>query len=157
MLRMMLILLSALLPFSAAAQSLEGSWALRLDGAIIFRFDLMRQGDGWSGDWARPDSFASDGERFTSLSGPTEIVNAGEGRAIGAWAELTFPDDRPGAVPDVFRFNLTGRDRVEMIYVGTGLAPYILERVAADTPLGPWEAGKVYRRSEGAAMPAASL
>lgn len=146
MLRIAFILISVLLAFPAAAQSLEGSWALRLDGAIIFRFDLDREPNGWSGEWARPGSFASDGERFANLSGPTETIDASEGHEIGAWAELTFPDNRPGAVPDVFRFNLIGADRAEMIYVGTGLAPYTLERVAAGSPLGPWESGKVYRR-----------
>lgn len=147
MVRTIVLALLLLLPVQAAAQTLEGSWALRIDGAIIFRFDLARDGEGWKGSWARPGSFASDGERFANLSGPTETIKAVEGREIGAWAELTFPDDRPSAVPDVFRFNLLGPDRVELIYTGTGLAPYVLERVAADALLGPWEQGKIYRRA----------
>lgn len=172
MLRKFLVLLLLLVPVPAMAQSfeqsfedlsqgqsvedhsLEGSWALRLDGAIIFRFDLADNGDGWSGVWSRPTSFASDGNRFGDLRGPTETVDSSETRTIGDWVELTFPDNRPGAVPDIFRFRLMEPDRVEMIYTETGLAPYTLERVAEDALLGPWEAGKVYAR-EGA-TPAAS-
>ena len=152
---LVLLLLLLLLPAPAVAQpsdsrSLEGSWALRLDGAIIFRFDLVEDGEGWSGTWSRPTSFASDGNRFGNLTGPTETVEASETREIGGWVELTFPDNRPGAVPDIFRFRLMDPDSVEMIYVDTGLAPYTLERVAPDALLGPWERGKVYAR-EGAA------
>jgi hypothetical protein len=39
---------------SLAVQMLAGSWALRVDGAIVFRFDLVSDGSGWSGSWARP-------------------------------------------------------------------------------------------------------
>lgn len=138
--------LLVLVPSPAWAQSLAGSWALRAEGAVIFRFDLEREGDGWNGRWTRPESFASDGERFGSLEG-SETLEASEARAIGDWAELTFADDRPGAVPDVFRFHLLGPDRAEMIYVGTGLPPYTLERVAEDALLGPWQPGEVYSRA----------
>lgn len=154
MIARLLILLLVLLPAPAIAQSregqsLEGSWAMRIDGAIIFRFDLANEGERWSGTWSRPTSFASDGNRFGNLKGPTEMVESSETRTIGEWVELTFPDNRPGAVPDIFRFRLMEPDRVEMIYVETGLAPYTLERVAEDALLGPWESGKVYAR-EGA-------
>lgn len=180
MLRRFLILLLVLLPAPAMAQSfeqsfadlaperqsreerslegqqLEGSWALRIDGAIIFRFDLAESGEGWSGVWSRPTSFASDGNRFGNLTGPTDRVDSSETRTIGEWIELTFPDERPGAVPDIFRFRQTEPDRVEMIYVDTGLAPYTLERVAEDALLGPWEAGKVYARDGAPPAPSAS-
>ena len=127
----------AALPSIAPAQagSLEGSWALRLDGAILFKFDLEREGAGWRGSWTRPRSFASDGDRFSHPVGAVTLVTE-KGGTIGEWAELTFDDKRPGAVPDVFRFHLVGRDRAELIYAGTGLAPYTLERVAKDVLLG---------------------
>lgn len=159
MIRPLLLAFAALIPVPAAAQSstqpavrapavaegLEGSWALRLGGAIIFRFDIERDGAGWRGSWTRPRSFASDGDRFSNLTGATTIKSE-KGSTIGEWAELTFADDRPGAVADVFRFHLQGADEAELIYVGTGLAPYTLQRVAADALLGPFEEGKVYRR-----------
>lgn len=132
---------------SREAGSLEGSWALRLDGAIIFRFDLAESGEGWSGTWSRPRSFASDGNRFANLRGPAEEIESAKSRALGNWIELTFADERPGAVPDIFRFQLLEPDRVEMIYAETGLAPYTLERVAPDALLGPWESGHVYARA----------
>jgi hypothetical protein len=160
--RLLLVLALVLLPAPLAAQgakdaakpTLAGSWALRLDGSIIFRFDLKRSNGGWSGSWSRPHSFASDGDRFSNLKGPTTWVDSSEGRDIGEWAEVTFPDERPGAVPDVFRFHLIAPDKVEMIYVDTGLAPYTLERVEPDSLLGPWDPEKVYSRA-GAAPPQA--
>jgi len=154
MIRRVILLLFAVLgltlaPGSVSAQrdssSLEGSWALRLDGAIVFRFDLARDGAGWSGRWTRPRSFATDGNRFSHLVGATTL-KAEKGGTIGEWAELTFADNRPGAVPDVFRFRLVGKDKAELIYAGTGLAPYTLDRVAGDALLGPFEEGKIYRR-----------
>jgi hypothetical protein len=140
------------LPIPAIAQDLAGSWALRIEGTTIFRFDLEPAGDNWKGNWSKPRSFASDGDSFARLSGPPVLVAAGEGRAIGEWAELTFPDPRPGAVPDIFRFRLLDKDRAEMIYVDTGLAPFQLVRVPVGAQLGPWEAGKIYRRP-GAPIP----
>lgn len=132
---------------SLATQMLAGSWALRVDGAIMFRFDLARSGEGWSGTWVKPKSFATDGAIFAELSGPPTEQKSQSGRAIGEWAELSFGDARPGAIPDVFRFRLTAPDRAEMLYTDTGQAPYVLERVDAGTTLGPWGAGRVYRRA----------
>lgn len=146
MLLRFLALLLLLLPLPAAAQDLAGSWALRIEGTTIFRFDLEPAGESWKGSWMKPRSFASDGDSFARLSGPPVQVTAGGGRTIGEWAELTFPDPRPGAVPDIFRFRLLDKDRVEMIYAETGLAPFELVRVPAAAQLGPWEAGKIYRR-----------
>src|SRR5688572_3415193 len=120
-------------PSSFAAQMLAGSWALRVEGTVVFRFDLVRSGTGWSGTWAKPKSFATDGAIFAELSGPPGEQRSQAGRAIGEWAELSFGDARPGAIPDVFRFRLIGPDRAEMLYTDTGQAPFVLERVAPDT------------------------
>jgi len=142
LLKRLLIVLALLLPAPAAAQALAGSWALRLDGAAIMRFDLKRDADAWKGTWVKPDSFASDGKRFGRISLPAVSIESRRGKAIGDWAELTFDD--PEAGNQVFRFRVTGPDRAEMLYVGTGLAPFTLVRVAAGAPLGPFEEGKVY-------------
>jgi hypothetical protein len=123
---------------------LEGSWGLRLEGSIIMRFDLERTADGWTGGWVKPTSFASDGARFGSIKTPSVERRADSGRSIGEWAEITFNDPRPGEEPDQFRIRLIGPDRAEMIYVGTGLPPYTLERVGDGALLGPFEEGKVY-------------
>ncbi|HYD24564.1 MAG TPA: hypothetical protein VEB68_07185 [Croceibacterium sp.] len=149
----LLLAVLLLLPVPAAAQalagqSLAGSWALRLDGAIIMRFDLERDGEKWRGGWAKPTHFATDGKLFGKLELPAVERKSDDGRAIGDWAELSFTDPRPGVEPDVFRFHLLGPDRAELIYVGTGLEPYVLERVAAGAPLGPFVAGELYGDGE---------
>ena len=151
MIRRLLVLLLLLLPIPAAAQGrladsfLEGSWGLRVDGAIIMRFDLEKKPDGsWTGAWVKPSSFASDGQRFGNIKMPSVERQADSGKAIGEWAEITFNDPRPGEEPDQFRIRLTGADRAEMIYVRTGLPPFSLVRVADGALLGPFEEGKVY-------------
>lgn len=132
---------------SFAAQMLVGSWALRVEGTVVFRFDLTRSDAGWSGTWVKPKSFATDGAIFAELGSPPVEQRAQSGRAIGEWAELSFGDARPGAIPDVFRFRLIGPDLAEMLYVDTGQAPFVLERVDAGAQPGPWTAGRVYRRT----------
>ena len=160
MIRRLLLLLLLLLPVPAAAQPtlastfLEGSWGLRADGSIIMRFDLELTADGWTGAWVKPTSFASDGVRFGSIKMPSTLRRADSGRAIGEWAEITFDDPRPEEEDDQFRFRLIGTDRAEMLYVGTGLPPFILERVAAGALLGPFEEGKVYGGGQRTALPA---
>jgi hypothetical protein len=149
--RRLLLLLLLLLPVTAAAQQatfastfLEGSWAIRHDGSNIMRFDLELTADGWKGAWVKPTSFTSDGVRFGNIKMPATERRSDSGRAIGEWAEITFNDPRPGEEPDQFRIRLIGPDRAEMLYVGTGLPPFTLERVAAGALLGPFEEGKVY-------------
>jgi hypothetical protein len=136
----------AAIPSSFSAQMLAGSWALRIEGVVVFRFDLVRRGESWSGTWTKPSSFATDGAIFAELSGPPVEASSLAGRAIGEWAELGFGDARPGAIPDVFRFRLISPERAEMIYTDTGQAPFVLERVTPETTPGPWTAGQVYRR-----------
>jgi len=132
---------------SLAAQMLAGSWVLRVEETVVFRFDLARSEAGWSGTWTKPKSFATDGAIFAELSGPPTEQRSQASRSIGEWTELSFGDVRPGAVPDVFRFRLLNPDRAEMLYVDTGQAPFVLERVADGTVAGPWPAGRVYRRA----------
>ena len=148
MIARLLLLLALLLPLPAAAQTLEGSWALRIDDTTIFRFDIAPAEDEgeWRGTWSRPGSFASDGNNFTRLSGPPERVRSMAGFEVDGEIELSFDDPRPEAIPDIFRFKLIDADEAEMTYVGTGLAPYLLERVAPGAALGPWDADKVYSR-----------
>jgi hypothetical protein len=155
MLRRLLLMLLLLLPVPAAAQPtvastfLEGSWALRVDGAIIMRFDLELAGDGWTGAWIKPTFFATDGQRYGNIKMPSTERRADSGRAIGDWAEITFDDPRPEEEDDLFRFRLIGPDRAEMLYVGTGLPPFILERVTPNTAIGPFVEGRVYGRAAG--------
>lgn len=149
MIARLLVLFALLLSAPAAAQSLAGSWALEMDGATIFRFDLAQDAHGqWHATWNKPSSFASDGNHFRKLSGPAKRVRSATAVELpdGSGVELSFPDPRPGAIPDIFDFRLIDSDAVRMTYVGTGLAPYTLARVSADAPLGPWDPARTYGR-----------
>ena len=153
MLMRFLALLALLLPLPALAQdvrnSLEGSWALELGGATIFRFDLQeipgKDGE-WRGTWSRPSRFASDGDNFAQVQLPARQIRSMAGLEFDGSVEVSFPDPRPEAIPDIFRFRLIDFDAVEMTYVGTDLAPYVLQRVPADTALGPFRDGATYSR-----------
>lgn len=159
MLKHLFLVLALLLPSPAAAQdaeALEGSWALQIGGATIFRFDLAHE-DGaeeWQATWSRPSNFASDGDNFASLQLPARQIKSMAGLEFDGTVEVSFPDPRPEAVPDIFRFRLIDPDAAEMSYVGTGLAPYVLQRVARDTPLGPFEKDATYSRLVPAVKPA---
>ncbi|MXP42171.1 hypothetical protein GRI75_11015 [Altererythrobacter soli] len=158
-----LLILALLLPFPAAAQApagktLEGSWAMEVGGAAIFRFDIApaaKKGE-WRGTWNRPSSLASDGNRFAKLKGPPEQVKSMAGIEVEDQVELSFNDPRPGAIPDIFRFRLLTPDTAELVYVGTDLAPYTLKRVAPGARIGPWDESKVYARPVPAKAPPAA-
>lgn len=141
----------------AAAPSLEGAWALKIDDTVILAFQFEPAATGWSGTWIRPRSFASDGALFTRVEGPPMAIRANKVQPLGEWTELTFDDPRPGAVPDVFRLRAVAGGKVEAIYVGTGFAPLVLEKLASDAKIGPWPTGKSYRRAGVTATPGASV
>jgi hypothetical protein len=153
MLARILAILALLLPLPAVAQSasspLAGTWALEIGGATIFRFDLEevpgKDGE-WRGTWSRPSRFASDGDNFAQIQLPSRQIRSMAGLEFDGMVEVSFPDPRPEAIPDIFRFRLIDFDAVEMTYVGTDLAPYVLQRVPAGTALGPFREGATYSR-----------
>ncbi len=128
-------------------QTLQGSWALQAGGKTIFRFDLTQDEAGkWHATWNKPATFASDGNRFSRLSGPIKKASSVTAIDTPDGIELSFDDPSPGAVPDIFDFKPIDEDAVEMTYVGTGLAPYTLNRVKPDAALGPWDKDAIYSR-----------
>lgn len=140
-------LLALVFATPAAAEPLEGAWALEIGGKAIFRFDLSRDDAGkWHGTWRKPTSFASDGNNFSHLKGPVKEVPSMTVLETPDGIEVSFDDPRPGAVPDIFDFKPIDPDAIEMTYVGTRLAPYTLERVKPDAPLGPWDEDATYSR-----------
>lgn len=148
LIRLALALFALLLPLSAHAQSLAGSWDLRVEGATVFRFEIEEGLDGeWLGQWQRPQQFNSNGNAFYNMRGGVKTTPSMTGILFLDMVELAFDDPRPGAIPDIFRFRLTGPDSAEMIYVGTDLAPYAMVRAAPGTPIGDWDATRVYRRT----------
>lgn len=147
----LLVLALLLVAAPAAAESLEGSWALVFGGTTIFRFDIERDADGqWHGTWRKPSSFASDGDHFQRVKGPVKTVPSMTGIDADDGIELSFNDPRPGAVPDIFLFRQIDPDAAQMTYVGTDLAPYLLERVKPDAPVGPWDVARTYGRDASA-------
>ncbi len=149
--------LIALLPAipASAQQALEGSWAFQIEEAVIFRFDIAEgEDDNWSGIWTRPASFHSNGVLFTQMSG-SEEVRSMAGLEFAGQVELSFDDPRPGAIPDIFRFELTGEDTAILTYVGTQLAPYPLVKVDPATPLAQFVRTRAYHRRNARERPEA--
>ncbi len=141
----MLLLLLVATP--ASAQSIEGTWDFRIDGTTIFRFVIAEGTDGeWLGEWQRPEAFNTDGNNFANMEGGVKSSPSMTGIEFLGQVELSFDDPRPGAVPDIFRFDLTGDDSATMLYVGTDLAPYRLVRAAEGDVIGDWDAVRIYRR-----------
>lgn len=150
MLRFILAFLLLMLPaIPAAAQpDVQGSWAFQIADAVIFRFDVEKDEDGeWTGTWTRPASFRSNGVIFSDARG-SEDVQSMAALEFAGQVELSFDDPRPGAIPDIFRLELTDQDTAKLIYVGTPLEPYPLIRVDRDTPLGPFAQGRAYHRRD---------
>ena len=90
---------------------------------------------------------SSDGNAFYNIRGGVKASPSMTGITFRDTVELAFDDPRPGAIPDIFRFRLTGEDSAEMVYVGTDLAPYALVRARAGDPMGSWDATRFYRRT----------
>ncbi len=143
-----LTLLLALVAAPAAhAQTIEGTWDFRVAGVTIFRFEIEEGTDGeWLGQWHRPESFNTDGNNFANLDGGVKSDPSMTGIEFLGQVELSFDDPRPGAVPDIFRFDLTSADTATMLYVGTDLAPYMLVRARDGDPIGDWDGTRIYRR-----------
>jgi len=150
MLRLLIAFLMLMLPAvpAAAQQALQGSWAFQVEDAVIFWFDLKKTETGeWSGIWTRPGSFRSNGVIFTRMTG-SETVRSMAGLEFAGQVELSFDDPRPGAIPDIFRLELTGDDTARLVYVGTDLPPYPLIRVDETTSLGPFDSARAYHRRD---------
>ncbi|MEN7537774.1 hypothetical protein [Aurantiacibacter flavus] len=156
MLNRLALALAALLmlPCAAMAETLEGTWALRIDDTTIFRFDLRQGDDGnWQGVWARPRSYRNNGVIFSSLDGRAEVMSR-SASIQGDALRLTFNDPRPRSLPEVFRFRVTGEGTAELTYVDTGFAPLPLVRVGQGTEVGPFEDGRLYDRDNAQTEPA---
>lgn len=149
--RLLVILSVLLLPANAMAQDgVEGVWDMRIAGTTIFRFEIEEGEDEWRGTWHKPASFRTNGDAFSRLSGGVETQESMTGIEFLGNIELSFDDPRPGAVPDIFRFELVDEDSAVMTYVGTDLAPYPLVRAEDGDEIGDWNPDRIYvRRSPG--------
>ena len=149
-----LLLASPAAAQSPSAASLQGSWVLQMDGTAIFRFDLAQDATGhWQVTWSKPSSFASDGNHFNKMTGPPTQAQAMTVIDVPDGIEASFDDPHPGAIPDIFDFQLIDPDAIKMTYVGTGLAPYTLDRVTPAASIGPWDPEETYAREVEAKQP----
>lgn len=145
--RVLLALAVLLVPINAVAQDgIEGVWNMRIAGTTIFRFEIEEEEDEWRGTWHKPASFRTNGDAFSRLSGGVESQESMTGIEFLGNIELSFDDPRPGAVPDIFRFELVDEDNATMTYVGTDLAPYSLMRAEEGSEIGDWNPDRVYVR-----------
>jgi hypothetical protein len=142
-------LIAAILSIFAApalAADPAGCWALRAGDAALMLFDVARTPTGWTGIWRRPEHFTSDGDTFSSVTGPVIYRLAKTAREVADGVELTFDDPAPGAIPDVFVIRADS-DAAELSYIAFGSEPATLTRVTCTTKLGGWEVSRIYVRT----------
>lgn len=142
----MLALLSFLLA-AAPAPDLTGSWDLAAGGATIFRLEIAAAPDGASVTWIRPNTFDSDGDSFSDVSGPVVSRRAREIRSVNGDLEATFDDPRPGATPDVLHLHRVDAGHIDMSYKGLGTSgePFHFARSKPHpSALGPWDSKRRY-------------
>jgi hypothetical protein len=149
-LRILIILAALLLPVRALANDhepgLSGHWAFRIDDATIFVFTLEQLDSGaWEGAWTRPQEIDSNGAVFRRMSGQETVrpLAALERRGV---VQLTFAGPQANGRRDVLQFSQQEENRAQLNYVGIPGDPYPLVRVAADTPLGPFDEVRIYDR-----------
>ncbi|KLI65005.1 hypothetical protein [Aurantiacibacter marinus] len=152
MMKHLLSFFAALIVFTqpAAAQDLEGTWAMQIDEAAIFVFSLEQDEDGsWRGSWLRPGRFQGNGVVFSQFRGSERVVTT-DGEMDGDVLVMRFAPTRAEGSTDVLHFRSTGEYQAEMTYTGTDLDPYPLVRVAAGTALGPFSDDRIYDRDNAA-------
>ena len=140
-------------PATAFAQDVEGTWALRIDDAIIYVFELERDGDlGWEGSWTSPAEMRNNGLIFSDMSGERQsrLLSATE---TASFVEFMFESNRMGGVPQVFRIAPGEDGRAELTHIGSGHMPYPLIRVAPGTAIGPFGAERLYDRDNAVSDP----
>ncbi len=154
--RFLLTIAALMLPAPLLAQNtdatLEGHWAFRIDEATIFVFMLDEQDEGgWNASWTRPESITSNGVVFHKMSGQQTVfpIETAERREA---VQLTFAGPQADGRRDILQFRLTGENQALLNYQGIDGAPYPLIRVRPDTPLGPFDAVRIYDRDDAVTM-----
>jgi hypothetical protein len=143
-----LLLLAAplLVATPAMAADPSGVWVVRAGDETLFRFELHRIAQGWTGVWVRPEHFVTDGDSFSNVTGPAVRRVTMRAREVDDAVELTFDDPAPGATPDIFRIHAIDAGHAEARYVGTGMEPFALVRQADGARIGPWDPQRSYIR-----------
>jgi len=133
----------------ASAADLSGIWAVKSGGTTIYRLEIVKTAQGWSGTWERPQAMRTNGETFDHLAGPVVRRAASKIVADGDGLDLTFADPTPGNIDDVFRIQAIDDSHAKATYpaleaFGMHVDPEILVRDASHAPLGDWDADAVY-------------
>ena len=131
----------------ALAVDPQGTWALRAGDTTIMLFKVARTPRGWAGEWQRPAHFESDGDNFSSVTGPAVKHVAKTVRAVPGGVELTFARPAPGDMPDVFVIRVRDTATADLSFIAFGAEPATLARAAPGKPLGGWDKKRVYVRT----------
>jgi hypothetical protein len=131
------------------AADLSGAWAVKSGGTTIYRFEIAKTAQGWSGTWERPQTMQTNGEAFDHLAGPIVRRVASKAIADGDSLDLTFEDPRPGAIDDVFRIQTIDATHAKASFptleaFGMQVDPEILVRESSNAPLGGWDTDASY-------------
>ncbi len=149
MIRAMVLACALAVSVPASAADLSGTWALKSAGTTLYRFEIAKTAQGWSGTWERPQTMQTNGETFDHLTGPvvrrvaSKIVAENDGLA------LTFDDPRPGSIDDVFHIQVIDATHAEVSFptlaaFGMPADPEILVRDSSSAPLGGWDVDASY-------------
>ncbi|MGB3794838.1 MAG: hypothetical protein WA957_00865 [Alteraurantiacibacter sp.] len=154
--RYLIALAALLLPSPLLADdteaTLEGNWALRIDDATIFVFDLDQQDDGaWAGSWTRPYTIASNGVVFREMDGEQTVLPLETVQRRDA-VQMTFKGTQEAGLRDILQFRLTGENQAQLTYRGIAGNPYPLIRVPSGTVLGPFDPLRIYDRDDAITM-----
>jgi len=140
------IALLLLVATPAMAADPSGLWAVRAGDKALFQFELHHSAKGWAGVWVRPEHFVTDGDSFSTVTGPVIRRTSISARVVDDSVELSFDDPRPGATPDIFRIHAIDARHAEALYVGMEMEPFALVREAEGTLIGPWDPQRSYVR-----------
>lgn len=141
-------LLLPLLLAAAAVPDVNGTWDLLAGGETIYRIEIASTPAGTTATWSRPMHLDGDNDGFSRVTGPVVRRKARTVRVVGGDLELTFDDPTPGAMPDVFRLHRVDATHLRLVYQGTGLEPFDLDRATAATfPNAKWQSDRTYVRT----------
>lgn len=145
----MLALMAILLATApVTGPDVSGSWDLKIGDTTIFRLEIVETSAGTSATWERPEHFDTDGESFSSVSGPAVRRIARSVQSVKGDVELSFDDPVPGAIPDKFLLHRVDADHIDVTYEGTEFDTFNFIRTpATSSQLGGWEVGRNYVRT----------
>jgi len=140
MLFRLIALFGILLATPAAASNLTGTWDLQVTGGVLFRIEVRQASSGFDGTWLRPETFHHiDDAIFFDVTGPAVTRAARQVREIDGDLELTFDSETAGGRAVILLLHQRDPNSVELRYVASHFAPFVLVRSSGGDPIGPWD------------------